>query len=690
MTIKNVSPSTLGGIFGLVLIAGTTFVKGLQSIANGGNNNNNRSRYDMNTNATAGYYYPRAYSNGQGGSYVPYTAFANNNFYAAPTTNQYPYTGYNNETVSYYGNYNNSGPTWGYDPMSRRNMTTEQYQDALMKTYGTIPSPTPTTSYGYAYGDTTPTNYISWRDADATTPVYTPPTTQYASIVAPQYSNQQMQTTNAFTQTPQYTPSHTIDPEGKIAVPGYDPTSRRNLYQNNTVAPTPMPTPTAPTGFAQPVYQNPTPTTNTFDWNNEISSKISTDNSATNFWSNHLVPIGQSQNPQYQNQSMFQYQQQQPVTHYNSIVNPYGMNGQYNYGYGYGEDAYNNQTPANFGYNYNTQNQFQTTTNYNGYGYGYDDPVQYSYGNNQAYTGYQNPNNQLYNNQFAGVNNQGIPFGWPGQNARIKQQVPDYTTEWFMSRNSISNFNNDEFSKKSYHDESYGKIPVPRVIIRQPVMQQPIQQPTRQMAFPQVHEPPRQVPQEQHQQYQNPNVVPTSEQINNNKQQYQRPATNEQPQQLSACDRFFCDIPTTVIPEQNKVTASGQQETKSEGCPSLANLKIPENGWFKFGNNNNNPITAPVVNPLMMMTGKETSESEQYQEEERPYPTLAEVRAKLGAEQAARVTIETDENGKMISYHFNNVEDNKSNENKKENSDKSSIEESADSVEGATPAFILN
>ena len=101
MTLSNVSPSTLGGIFGLVLIAGTTFAKCVQSIANGGNNNS--PRYNESG------YRSRTFTNGQGGNFVPYASYPNNNYYSAPTT-QYPYAGCTNDVVSYYGNgnYNNS------------------------------------------------------------------------------------------------------------------------------------------------------------------------------------------------------------------------------------------------------------------------------------------------------------------------------------------------------------------------------------------------------------------------------------------------------------------------------------------------------------------------------------------------------------------------------------------------------
>lgn len=698
MTLNNVSPSTLGGIFGLVLIAGTTFAKCVQSIANGGNNNS--PRYNESG------YRSRTFTNGQGGNFVPYASYPNNNYYSAPTT-QYPYAGCTNDVVSYYGNgnYNNSGTNWGYDPMSRRHMSTEEYQRALINAYGTIPTPRQTTSYsyGYAYGDESPAPslYSQWKDEPLVTKTsynstYTPNNTTYASIVSPQYLNQQPQTyDNAFTYptqqpTPQYTPSYTTDAAGLNVVSGYDPTSRRNCVQP-TATTTPVGN-TVPTGFSQPVYQNPTtpPPTNTIDWNDQISSKISTDNSTTNFWSRHLVPIGQSQNPQYQ--SMFQYQQMQPMNQ--SAVNPYGMNGQYNYGYGYGADAYNNQPSPNFGYN--TNNQFQTATNYNGYGYGYayNDPVQYGYGNNQAYTGYQNTNNQLYNNQFAYSDGQGNRSYWPGQNQSVLSQIE--LERWMRENDDITRFVISDASKKSYRNDSYGKIPVPQVIIRQPVMQQPVQRPTQQASFPQVHEPPRQVPQEQYQnQNPNPNVVPTFERANNNNQQYQSSATNEQPQQLSACDRFFCDIPSTVIPEQNKVNASEQQKTKTEGSPSLANLKIPENGWFQFGNHNNNPITAPVSPSIMPGANSSNYDaSEESHEEEKRFPTLAEVRAKLGAEQAAKVTIVTDENGKMISYRFHNADESKEAKEKvnedenKSSSDKKTEEEV--SVNGATPAFIFN
>ena len=86
--------------------------------------------------------------------------------------------------------------------------------------------------------------------------------------------------------------------------------------------------------------------------------------------------------------------------------------------------------------------------------------------------------------------------------------------------------------------------------------------------------------------------------------------------------------------------------------------------------------------------------SEESHEEEKRFPTLAEVRAKLGAEQAAKVTIVTDENGKMISYRFHNADESKEAKEKvnkdetKSSSDKKTEEEV--SVNGATPAFIFN
>lgn len=669
MMIKNANPSTLGGIFGLVLIAGTTVAKCVQAIASG-----STTRQPCNS----------SWSNGQGGGngYIPYTAYQNNNYRPAPTIIQYPCGGYNNANnlVSYFGGC--GGMNGGYDPLagSRRNMTSEQYQ-AIVNAYGAPIMQQPvTSSYTYGYGYSDPDEYVhgTWRYTDAVQPT-TAPDMRYSSIVAPQYTA---------TQQTQYTPimpiMHTTDPEGLNVVPGPDPTSRRYSMPTDpmaTCATTANPM-TPPTGFEQPMYQNPipapapAPVQNTCDWNEQIRSKITPDNDASNFWSSRLVPIGQSQNPQQQYQSMFQYQQM-PMNQFQptAVTNPYGMNNQYSYGYGYGLETYGNDPSTfNLGYNPNpwaTNQQFQTPTNtdYNGYNYGYNDPVQYSYGGNQGYTGFQNQSDMLYGNQFAGNNTSNNQYGWNGHVSTDKPANADmiFASDWLRFRHGIDNFDVSEDSKKSYYDENYGRQPVNPAINRPPMMQQPVQQ----MGFPQVYEPRQARPDQYQQQFQNLNNGQVPNQVNNNNQQYQGPVTKEQPQQMSACDRFFCDIPTTVIPEQNKMNASEQQQKENGGSPSLAGIKIPENGWFKFGNDN--PITTPVSPSVMPGKGNpsqhmnKTPTAEEPVQEEQRFPTLAEVRAQLGAEEQARMA--------GILEGLN-----------KSKSDEKSIP----SVEGATPAFIMS